>query len=181
MTTQKLPEEPSMEEILQSIRRIISENDENDSSKKNNDKIKSTEAEAVADDVLELCHEIQEDGAVLDLKTGEIVTDKVGSEDGRLLNFNSEEEAGLSHFDNDSFMYTNRNSESVGSGSSPPSAGYGQRPGAEGGKTIEDLAMEVMRPLIREWLDDNLPKLVERSVTKEIERLSREAEENSRD
>ena len=48
-----------------------------------------------------------------------------------------------------------------------------------GARTIEDLVKEVMRPMIREWLDDNLPALVERLVSREIERLTREAEEIS--
>lgn len=46
----------------------------------------------------------------------------------------------------------------------------------DGNRTIEDLVKEVMRPMIREWLDQNLPGLVERLVRKEIERLSRTAE-----
>ena len=48
-----------------------------------------------------------------------------------------------------------------------------------GPRTIEDLVKEVMRPMIREWLDDNLPALVERLVGREIERLTREAEDLS--
>jgi len=48
-----------------------------------------------------------------------------------------------------------------------------------GPKTIEDLVKEVMRPMIREWLDANLPSLVERLVGREIERLTREAEDIS--
>ena len=46
-------------------------------------------------------------------------------------------------------------------------------------RTIEDLVKEVMRPMIREWLDQNLPGLVERLVRREIERLSRSAEGDS--
>ena len=37
---------------------------------------------------------------------------------------------------------------------------------------VEELAREIMRPVIKEWLDNNLPQLVERAVTREIERLS---------
>jgi len=48
-----------------------------------------------------------------------------------------------------------------------------------GTRTIEDLVKDVMRPMIREWLDDNLPSLVERMVGREIERLTREAEDIS--
>ena len=48
-----------------------------------------------------------------------------------------------------------------------------------GPRTIEDLVKDVMRPMIREWLDDNLPSLVERMVGREIERMTREAEDIS--
>lgn len=47
----------------------------------------------------------------------------------------------------------------------------------DGGRTIEDLVKEVMRPMIREWLDANLPALVERLVDKEIGRIARRAED----
>ena len=41
----------------------------------------------------------------------------------------------------------------------------------------EDLVKEVMRPLIREWLDANLPALVERLVEREIRHLAETAED----
>lgn len=40
-----------------------------------------------------------------------------------------------------------------------------------GGPTIEDLVREELRPILKEWLDSNLPALVERLVRAEIERL----------
>ena len=40
-----------------------------------------------------------------------------------------------------------------------------------GGPTLEDLAREEMRPLLKEWLDAYLPPLVERLVRAEIERV----------
>ncbi|WP_194164512.1 DUF2497 domain-containing protein [Microvirga thermotolerans] len=39
--------------------------------------------------------------------------------------------------------------------------------------TMEDFVAELLRPLLREWLDENLPPLVERLVRAEIERISR--------
>jgi len=44
-----------------------------------------------------------------------------------------------------------------------------------GGLTIEDMIREMLKPLLREWLDANLPNTVERLVHEEIKRLSREA------
>ena len=40
-------------------------------------------------------------------------------------------------------------------------------------RTLEDLVREMLRPLLKTWLDDNLPSLVERLVRAEIERVSR--------
>jgi uncharacterized protein len=40
-------------------------------------------------------------------------------------------------------------------------------------RTLEDLVREMLRPLLKNWLDDNLPGLVERLVRAEIERVSR--------
>ncbi|HET7680794.1 MAG TPA: DUF2497 domain-containing protein [Xanthobacteraceae bacterium] len=40
-------------------------------------------------------------------------------------------------------------------------------------RTLEDLVKEMMRPMLKAWLDDNLPGLVERVVRAEIERVSR--------
>jgi len=40
-----------------------------------------------------------------------------------------------------------------------------------GGPTLEDLAREEIRPLLRQWLDANLPSMVERLVRAEIERV----------
>ena len=40
-------------------------------------------------------------------------------------------------------------------------------------RTLEDLVKEMLRPMLKSWLDDNLPSLVERIVKAEIERVSR--------
>jgi hypothetical protein len=40
-----------------------------------------------------------------------------------------------------------------------------------GGPTVEDIVREEMRPLLKAWLDANLPSMVERLVQAEIERV----------
>ena len=40
-------------------------------------------------------------------------------------------------------------------------------------RTLEDLVREMLRPMLKSWLDDNLPGMVERIVRAEIERVSR--------
>src|SRR5260370_18468898 len=45
----------------------------------------------------------------------------------------------------------------------------------QNGRTLEDLVREMLRPMLKTWLDDNLPGMVERLVRAEIERVSRES------
>lgn len=40
-------------------------------------------------------------------------------------------------------------------------------------RSLEEIAGEMLRPMLQEWLDDNLPSLVERLVRDEIERVAR--------
>ncbi|MFK3779083.1 cell division protein PopZ [Agrobacterium sp. NPDC089420] len=42
-----------------------------------------------------------------------------------------------------------------------------------GRRSIEDMAAEMLRPMLQDWLEDNLPTLVERLVREEIERVAR--------
>jgi cell pole-organizing protein PopZ len=40
-------------------------------------------------------------------------------------------------------------------------------------RTLEDLVKDMLRPMLKSWLDDNLPTMVERLVRAEIERVAR--------
>ncbi|WP_432643861.1 PopZ family protein [Pannonibacter phragmitetus] len=40
-------------------------------------------------------------------------------------------------------------------------------------RTLEDLVKEMLRPMLKSWLDQNLPVMVERLVRQEIERVVR--------
>jgi cell pole-organizing protein PopZ len=44
---------------------------------------------------------------------------------------------------------------------------------ARDGRTLEEVVSELLRPMLKAWLDDNLPDLVESLVRAEIERVSR--------
>ena len=44
---------------------------------------------------------------------------------------------------------------------------------ATGDRSIEDMTRELLRSMVKQWLDDNLPGLVERLVREEIERVAR--------
>lgn len=44
---------------------------------------------------------------------------------------------------------------------------------ATGDRSIEDMTRELLRGMLKQWLDDNLPAMVERMVREEIERVAR--------
>ena len=233
-----------MEEILASIRRIISEDGDEDTAAET--KAAAEEAEvpevlaepepepeaAEEEDVLELTDEVQDDGTVVNLNTGEAVAEEAAPE-------NAVEEAAdelspeaddveLEMVDADEvtedveavvepepapepepesepepapaavaepepaealataaagrLVSENPAMSSVSSLSALAAAVDTHRRAVDpsiGPRTIEDLVKDVMRPMIRDWLDDNLPSLVERMVGREIERLTREAEDIS--
>jgi len=46
----------------------------------------------------------------------------------------------------------------------------------ESGRTLESLVRELLRPMLKTWLDDHLPPIVERLVREEIQRMSRDAQ-----
>ncbi len=42
------------------------------------------------------------------------------------------------------------------------------------GRTLEDVVREMLRPMLKVWLDDNLPRIVEAQVAQEVERIARQ-------
>jgi cell pole-organizing protein PopZ len=41
--------------------------------------------------------------------------------------------------------------------------------------TLEEIVKEMMKPMLRDWLDQNLPSLIEKIVQKELEKVARAA------
>jgi hypothetical protein len=41
------------------------------------------------------------------------------------------------------------------------------------GRTLEDVVRELLRPLLQSWLDENLPGIVQQAVEAEVERIAR--------
>jgi cell pole-organizing protein PopZ len=41
------------------------------------------------------------------------------------------------------------------------------------GRTLEDVVRELLRPMMKAWLDENLPGIVEQQVAAEVERIAR--------
>ena len=44
---------------------------------------------------------------------------------------------------------------------------------SDNARTLEDIVKDMMRPMLKNWLDENLPGMVERIVRAEIERVAR--------
>lgn len=171
--------EPSMEEILASIRRIIADE-------------KTPAADAPAEDVLELTQMVQDDGSVVDVSAAEPPAPEPAAEpmpepapepipepvqeaapppppppppppapsfdegDGILSNKAADEAAS-------SFAALMNTVESERRLSGSMSIGAG--------RTLDDLVLELLRPMLKAWLDENLPATVQRIVQKEVERI----------
>ena len=152
-------QEPSMEEILSSIRRILSHEEETSvSNAEDENKDVSNDVETdTSSDVMELT----EDMRVTPIQDGEnhIQTNETASSslsDDMVLLSEAAVQASrdkLTHF-----------VESV-------SKTYGVKQDNTN-TVLEELVSSLLRPYLKEWLDMHLPSLVEQIVQKEIERLT---------
>lgn len=237
MTDTKAPTEPTMEEILASIRRIISENDEEQEAKKRIEDTPSASPApvAAAAAVLELTDMVTEDGTVVSLSADqrdeavedETVVEIVETEivDTEIVEDEAEHEiaaqapdsnpmdeviASVGQADSVEVTMENPKDDSVEfAASNEPNQQSGaamddglvsaataaaatatfaqlartlsQEPTAAGnmplgsGRTLEDLVKEMLRPMLKEWLDKNLPPMVEHMVRRELDRMTRRA------
>jgi len=222
MSEPKQDQEPSMEEILASIRRIISEDEE--PAAESEPAAEVSEPEMMPDEEETALEEDAEESAEI-LELTDIVDDRkdedpapeeepgeeaimavpvedvseddldaiLNEEDsGPEIDFVEEEDEGLAEPEIAAETETQPVSESskglleagtaMAAGASLSNLvaavdqAQGRTPLGDGTRTVEDLVKEVMRPMVKEWLDANLPGLVERLVRKEIERLGRSAE-----
>lgn len=201
MSDAKTQSEPSMEEILASIRRIISEDSKTDAKKAEAPKVEPVKAKRPAEDVLELTEMVSDDGTVVSLKTN-------GKDEGAVAAPSPPEPpqqsaAATAEVDPEPEPEPESEPEAEPEPAPPPAAADSLLSAtaaaatqaafstlasaidrADGGisigvgtRTLEDLVKEVMRPLLKNWLDANLPRLTERIVRQEVERIARRAEE----
>ena len=159
-----------MEEILSSIKRIIAEDKAVEIDKPSPrrkpraDKAVKSDPETLPependDEVLELTNELPEDTAdEFDTSAQGVFGDrrKLDRKDERLID--------------DQKLDSMRQSLSAlvameGTNSPAPVK-------QSGGTSLEDLTREMMQPMLKQWLDDNLPQLVEELVAREIRRIS---------
>lgn len=192
-----------MEEILASIRRIISEDNDPDS-KPSDDQPPPLSAPSVNmdEDVLELTQMVQDDGTVVSVQDDSVQDDADESwsnESQDALIARPEPEVNrsevddmdspeiddeMSHADIDALMSDTTAAATTAAFSQlagkldrdrdvPPGGGL---PLGGVDRTLEDIVKELLRPMLREWVDQNLPQIVERQVRRQIEKLVRQAE-----
>ena len=194
---QQAEAEPSMEEILASIRKIIADEDIKPAEAPDN-KLETPFEEG---EVLELTQLVEEDGSVVDLtKTPEqevTVTDQLLEELAPAMAAALAAEvqtavetpisspviaAKQSSATQESLISEQTVNSSTNSLSALANVLQVERlaasapswtPMGNGARTLEDMVMELMKPMLQSWLDENLPAVVDRLVQKEIDRISR--------
>jgi cell pole-organizing protein PopZ len=130
--------EPSMDEILASIKRIIADDDRNRPARKS--ATKSAAVDAGQDEVLELTD----------------TDDNVGS--GEVL-LDTNKAQSLRH----SFSALQTLAEP---GAAPQIVRSGET-------SLEGLTRDLLRPMLKDWLDTHLPPIVEAMVEREITRITK--------
>jgi cell pole-organizing protein PopZ len=170
-------QEPTMEEILASIRRIISEDDGPVADAVAEEPVAE---EAAPEPELPVVEEEEDDGALE-------LTDKVetlGDLDVYTPAPASEPEPEsapepFAYSDEPEPDYTPQPGEGlVGDpAAAAAAAAFGALSSSilmpRDGRTLEDVVRELLRPLLKQWLDTNLPTIVETQVKAEVERIAR--------
>ncbi len=185
-------QEPSMEEILASIRRIISEDGEEESAADDEVSPEVEEGVAVAeveaepvvvqsklepapapladidDDILELT-DVIEDGP--EPETEPEPDSLLDGEPAIEIEYQLEPEPAIL-IEEEKLVSDEVEEVSVASMSGLTAALAANALVGNGDKTLEQLVKDVLRPILKEWLDTNLPETVERIVREEVERIA---------
>lgn len=208
MAGNKPEQEPSIEEILASIRQIISDDEEpraaGDIETPAEEKfdIPVYQAEPAKEgpmpssfaDVLELTNEVggqeeksfdlSEDKFDIPLSAPIVQAEPAPRSSDLDLSFNAEPAPkAVSAQDDIDSLFTTPAAEATTEaftrllGNIPVEREENKRLYADGRITLEDIAKDLMRPMLRQWIDDHVPAMVERLVEKELEKLARQARE----
>ena len=143
--------EPSMEEILSSIKRIIAEDSEASLSPPRNRR--ASVIQPVADPLPEA-----EEPEILEL-TETVAPEAVV------------EEVVMPVAEAKSALVSDKTAEASRSSLAALSA-LVVKPEVTGGDTLEGLVREMLKPMLAEWLEAKLPDIVERMVAREISRIT---------
>jgi uncharacterized protein len=181
MSEAKGQHEPSMEEILASIRRIIAEDGDAAASP---EKPAAEKAVKRDEEVLELTEVVEEDGSVVSLSTAGAKKPTPEPPPKRAIDPAPpppvpEPEPEPVQTDEDRLVSETTAAASMAA-LSQLSTLTAQRPQisdmplGDGNVTLLEVVRELLRPMLKDWLDTNLPPLVERLVQEEIRRVSKE-------
>jgi len=180
-------QEPTMEEILASIRRIISEDDAPEGEKGPtlppldavaSDSAGSASELALADDESAAA---EADDAAFDADDDELeLTEKVDDQ-GDLDVFSAEPEPEPEPPPPPPPAPAIEPAAVAALVSAPAAAAaaaaFGKLSGSMAmpapGRTLEDVVRELLRPMLQQWLDENLPGIVQRAVDAEVARIAR--------
>jgi hypothetical protein len=185
MAENQSEEEPSIEEILASIRQIISDDDEEGGDDAPEEAVEDP-VRHESDDVLELTEDDLEEPEEPEpeAEPDDIEVDMVDrdSEPEPVIEEESlpepepepEREAEPRPVPSD-ILSSGTQAAALGSLSKLTSKMPIHSSRSYDGVTLEDIVRELLHPMLREWMDDNLPPMVERIVQKELEKLARRA------
>jgi cell pole-organizing protein PopZ len=167
------PQEPTMEEILASIRRIISEDDAPAEAAAAPEPEPAPIEEAPAeDDVLELTDPIEPPAPVESLGDIDVYSPEPEPEPAPAP-APPPEPAPAPAFSRDEVADNLVGDHAAGLAASA----FGSLSSAllmpKDGRTLEAVVRELLRPLLKEWLDQNLPRIVETKVEEEVHRIAR--------
>jgi uncharacterized protein len=183
----KSPPEPSMEEIIASISRIITDD------RRPSDPVRAVPEEK--SDVLELTEAVNEDGSLrrvtpLPENPTALSTEPSASVDPPAANATAQNEPKPSQIDAAIEPRLDPGRERILSAATSGAAAAafaqlgvlprerrreGEMPLGAAERTLEDIVREMLRPLLQGWLDEHLPGIVERLVREEIARVVGEA------
>jgi uncharacterized protein len=177
--------EPSMEEILASIRRIIAEDGdtapEPAAAAAAAPEAAPTAAEP-AEDILELTDVVEPDGSVVSLNAAPKVDPAPPSPPPLVPPPLREVAPAAEPADAEGIVSAATAAASVAAFSQITSLSSRSEPRARnlgvgaGDLTLETLVREELRPILKDWLDQYLPDMVERLVQEEITRLVRDVQ-----
>jgi cell pole-organizing protein PopZ len=154
MSDKKSSSEPSMDEILTSIRRILAEDE--------HVVTRALPRSRAGDDVLDLTEALNDDGSVRHIAPIALVTPEPSPVllDGRLEPAAPRPEGAAT----EPRLVSDAASDAV-------AASFARLASLPHHDELDDIVRETLRPLLRAWLDEHLPELVERLVRAEIARV----------
>jgi cell pole-organizing protein PopZ len=181
MNQAKTPEEPSIEEILGSIRRIIADDDEQPQTTATapNSGYVEDNADEDDDEPLELTQKIDEDGTIIDMHDDDAaLSDAMTASpsfaqtlEDEIIMIDETEQSPAASFSDPLVSQTAAAATAAVMAKLARNTSI-NRQGNEGA-TLEDLVKEMIRPMLSEWLDHNLPRLVQSMVERELDKISR--------